>query len=394
MIYVDRKDYTWRIVDTELDSNELFTKSRINIDEYLVKHASIAITNRCNLSCEYCYKSVKYDGCVKEIPFDVIKGFINDITEVNVKGNKIETIQLIGGEPTLHKDFYKICRLVIDKGLGLRISTNGTTSKILCSSEMEKIYKSGDLEFRISLDETLENEYKSVRNGSGKIVCQNIAYLIGHGANLSVKSVITKENIDDVPTILGYLYSIGVKNFSYSSLYNLGGAGNKKFYDSNYISDLTIYKKFLKVCSEHPEYAPMLKANVIFHMLTNIFIKFPPYFFTKFYLYANYDGNIYAQDQLIFDKFKIGNIYEYDNIGSIIEKLKDMKVQYELEKRSCLECFAYPYCTKGNYGELYLSDKSMESYFPTCSDIKGLVEYIITNNEESLNYLKMIFAMR
>lgn len=105
MIYVDRKDYTWRIVDTELDSNEPFTKSRINIDEYLVKHASIAITNRCNLSCEYCYKSVKYDGCVKEIPFDVIKGFINDITEINVKGNKIETIQLIGGEPTLHKDF-------------------------------------------------------------------------------------------------------------------------------------------------------------------------------------------------------------------------------------------------------------------------------------------------
>ncbi len=395
MIKVDRNDFSWKFVDNEepLEKESFFSKSRINIDEYLIRHMSIAITNKCNLSCEYCYKSVKHDGFIQEIPFEVIRHYIDDFAELDINGNKVETIQLIGGEPTLHDNFLDICRYIINKGIGLRISTNGTNTKILQSIEMQDLCNRGNIEFRISLDESPERYDRSLRNSNSDIICKNIKFLLQHKNDISVKSVITKQNIDYLPDFLGYLYRMGVENFSYSSLYNLGNASSSDFYKENYISDLEIYKKLLSICKIHPEYSSMLQANVIFHMLTSIFIKNPPYFFTKFYAYTNYDGNIYSQDQLIFRKFKIGNIYDY-NINDIVENLRNMKLKYELHKESCTHCFGYPYCTKGNYGELYLRDNSMISEFPSCKDLKELMIYIMENYEASLHFLKSVFKSK
>lgn len=394
MIQIDKTNFTWKVTDnieTKIN-NEEFDKPRINIEEYLIRHMSIAITNKCNLNCEYCYKSVKHDGRIYEIPYDIINKFIEKILTININGNRLETVQLIGGEPTLHKDFFKICELIVKNGLDLRISTNGTNTKVLCSPEMKKLYKTGHVEFRISLDETIENSFKIARTGNAEIVSKNINYLIIHGADVSVKSVITKQNVGDLKEILCYLYDLGVRNFSYSSLYNLGGASNKKFYKENYISDLEIYKKLLRICKYNPEYAPMIKATVAFHIMTSTFIKFPPYFFTKFYLYVNYDGNIYSQDQLNYEDFKLGNIYNYINIEKIVASLKKMKLVHELEKESCKRCFAFPFCTKGNYGELYCADKTLAKDFPTCEDLKKFIEYIMCNSDESISFLKMILT--
>ena len=67
-------------------------------------------------------------------------------------------------------------------------------------------------------------------------------------------------------------------------------------------------------------------------------------------------------------------------------------MRYELNKKACTDCLACLYCTKGNYGELYLKDNSMESNFPTCCDIKLLIKYILENHDETLSFYKLIFA--
>ena len=391
MSKVNGYDFSRGIVD-EVDNEQEHAVSiaRINIDEYLIRHLSIAVTNKCNLSCEYCYKSVQHDGCIMEIPFEKIRKYIDDFDSVEVHGNKVQTVQLIGGEPTLHENFIDICRHIIQKGLQLRISTNGTNTKLLQSLEMQELCRMGAVEFRVSLDEIPSKRTTRGRGGNTNVIGSNIEFLVKHGNNVSIKSVITRQNIDYISDMLEYLHAIGVKNFSYSSLYNLGNANNERFYKSNYVSDLEIYLKVLSIIKLHPEYAPMLQANIVFHMLTSIFVKHPPYFFTKFYAYVHYDGNIYPQDQLVFDKFKLGSIYDY-KINNIISALRDMKEKYELRKAHCLKCFGYPYCTKGNYGELFLMDHSMNDDFPTCNNLRALMDYLMTHCDESLNFFRLLF---
>ena len=95
MSKVNGYDFSRGIVD-EVDNEQEHAVSiaRINIDEYLIRHLSIAVTNKCNLSCEYCYKSVQHDGCIMEIPFEKIRKYIDDFDSVEVHGNKVQTVQL------------------------------------------------------------------------------------------------------------------------------------------------------------------------------------------------------------------------------------------------------------------------------------------------------------
>ena len=386
-------DFSWKLDDYNSAANSkeiFFPKSRIPIDNYLLRHVSLSITNRCNLNCEYCYKSVRTDGCIKEIPFDTIKLFIDKLQKIEGYKDYLSSVQLLGGEPTLHPDFINICSYLISQGLDVRVSTNGTVTSILQSKELEKLYKRGNIEFRISLDEDINHDQKSSRGAVANTVSQNIKYLTSHGANVTVKSVITKSNINDIPQLLKYLQTLNVKYYGFSSLYNLGSADNSNYYQNNYVSDLEILKKLMETVKINPSFAPMIKANVINHMMMSIFIKNVPYYFTKFYMYVHYDGNIYCQDQLTYPEFNIGNIYSI-NLKSTIEKLKSEKIKFELRKPGCTKCKYYPFCTKGHYGELYLKDKSLNADFPSCDDLRELQEYIMTNHVEVIEYFKSLF---
>ncbi len=386
-------DFSWKLNDyndAEKPEELFFPESRIPIDDYLLRHVSLSITNRCNLNCTYCYKSVRTDGVIKEIPIDTIKLFIEKIQRLEGFKDHLSSVQLLGGEPTLHPDFINICSYLIDQGLEVRVSTNGTVSSVLQSKELEKLYKKGNIEFRISLDEDIKHDQKSSRGAVANTVSQNIKYLTSHGAKVTVKSVITKTNINDIPHLLEYLQSLNVKYYGFSSLYNLGLADDSSYYQKNYVSDLEILKKLMDVVKINPSFAPMIKANVINHMMMSIFIKNVPYYFTKFYMYVHYDGTIYCQDQLTYPEFIIGNIYSVD-LKLTIEKLRNKKIKYELRKPGCTKCKYYPFCTKGNYGELYLKDKTLLEDFPTCVDLRELQNYIMTNSTEVLEYFKALF---
>lgn len=388
-ISVDRECFEWFYDDFQHNNcvGE-FKKERIDIDEYLIKHISIGITNNCNMNCTYCYKSINSDKCLYEIPYNEIVTYIEKLMKIRVKERGLETVQLIGGEPTLHKDFIKICRYLKDNGLEIRVSTNGTNSKILRSNDLKEIYVNHPMEFRISLDDFDYSKNNLTRGRKFNSITENIKYLINNGAKVSVKSVITKKNINDIPKTLEFLASLGVKAYSYSTLYNLGNASNDLYYKKNYVSDLEVFKKFIEVMDEYPEYVSMIQGNIICHILQSLFVKKPNYFLTKFYLYVNYDGNIYAQDQLINNDFIIGNIYDKTlDYNKLISNYRVIKRKYEISKSSCTKCDFYSYCVKGNYGELYRIDRSLESEFPTCKDLKKMMEYFMVNGEVSKKFL-------
>ena len=56
--------------------------------------AQIVITQRCNLSCGYCFE---YDKVSKPVDLDILKGRIDELKRL-----KVVFITLNGGEPLLH----------------------------------------------------------------------------------------------------------------------------------------------------------------------------------------------------------------------------------------------------------------------------------------------------
>jgi organic radical activating enzyme len=90
---------------------------------------SIDLTHNCNFNCWYCYDKPNRDKH-KNIFIDVehIRSFFNSYSEIFPKG-KIN-VNLLGGEPTLHKELKEICNIILSykQVKTLRITSNGSAS--------------------------------------------------------------------------------------------------------------------------------------------------------------------------------------------------------------------------------------------------------------------------
>lgn len=112
-----------------IKSNSLVNTTKS--DKYTLKgNFDLLLTGACTLSCKGCtYLDYKDVGCTisRTLRLDDVKYIINKLLKLDIK---LETLTLLGGEPTLHpkyigivKELYKFKGLVYDK---LRIITNGT----------------------------------------------------------------------------------------------------------------------------------------------------------------------------------------------------------------------------------------------------------------------------
>ncbi len=89
-------------------------------------------TLRCNRSCEFCFN--------KEMPFMPDMAVEEFRTMLGrLKGIGVKTMDIIGGEPTLHKDIITIIREAEQNGFNVHLSSNGsnveTLSRILEKEE-------------------------------------------------------------------------------------------------------------------------------------------------------------------------------------------------------------------------------------------------------------------
>jgi hypothetical protein len=80
-------------------------------------HATIETNRSCNIRCENCYNAIR--DYVKPLPV-----VIEEI-ELLLIHRKLQTLTLMGGEPTLHPDLPAIVRYVRSKRLKCQILTNG-----------------------------------------------------------------------------------------------------------------------------------------------------------------------------------------------------------------------------------------------------------------------------
>src|SRR5574341_2493221 len=81
-------------------------------------------TLRCNKACEFCFN--KNMPSMPDIPLAQFRKMLGTLKTAGVK-----TIDIIGGEPTLHRDIVAMVRETEESGISVNLSSNGTDLETL-----------------------------------------------------------------------------------------------------------------------------------------------------------------------------------------------------------------------------------------------------------------------
>ena len=81
-------------------------------------------TLRCNLSCDFCFN--KSMPLQEDMSIGDFRAMLGRLRHIGVK-----TIDIIGGEPTLHKDIFTMIHEAEKAGFGVNVSSNGADADIL-----------------------------------------------------------------------------------------------------------------------------------------------------------------------------------------------------------------------------------------------------------------------
>jgi len=162
-------------------------------------------TTKCNLNCQMCYQKEERRMGKKDLSFEEIKKIIDNL-------NSVKRVSLIGAEIFMRSDIFQIIEEFIKKGIKLYLTTNGT---LINKDNVKKLIKlrKGIRGIGFSLD-GLEKTHNRIRgvNFAFKRTIEAIN-LVKRDFNVSINSVIMKDNIDELYDLIKYLRGLGIVNF-------------------------------------------------------------------------------------------------------------------------------------------------------------------------------------
>ncbi len=198
----NESEFICRLKEQNLfDINEIKEEDNLNFKEEPKLHfAWLELTENCNLNCVHCYgKFGKPTNMENNLNINEWKKVVDYLVSIDCK-----SIQLIGGEPLLFKDFNEILKYIHNKGIKqISVFTNAT----LLTAEQIQLFSKYDVKVSISLYSSRENTHDKVTqvNGSFSKTFKNINLLKENGINISIAVIAMKENEDTINEIKDFL---------------------------------------------------------------------------------------------------------------------------------------------------------------------------------------------
>jgi len=168
------------------------------------------VTNyNCNNKCNYCYASGTQNQIMK---LEHGKDILNRLKDMGV----IQVI-LIGGEPTIYKDLFRIISYGINLGLKFKIVSNGR--KLRNMAFLNNLIESGISHISISIEAELEEKHNEIcGTTSFNETLKGLKNCVKLGISLNTVTTISSENKDKIYEIAKFLNNLGVKKI----LFNFG----------------------------------------------------------------------------------------------------------------------------------------------------------------------------
>ncbi|MDD5016369.1 MAG: radical SAM protein [Atribacterota bacterium] len=148
----------------------------------------LTINRACNLKCSWCYaRAIKTGAAKHNMSMGTVRKSVEILADIKVK-----RVILIGGEPTIHPDFFNIVKIVKESGLTPAVITNSI--KFGDYAFLDKAIKLGIGGITTSLKGFSKKEYvlstgkdmfnvvaRAIKNLASCGINHNVSLTIGHG---------------------------------------------------------------------------------------------------------------------------------------------------------------------------------------------------------------------
>jgi SynChlorMet cassette radical SAM/SPASM protein ScmE len=182
------------------------------------RSVDIAITGRCNLSCQYCFYA---DEMVarSDLPSERWLAFFEELGRLGVM-----TVCLTGGEVFTRRDLFELIDGLIANHMRYQILTNGTliTEKVLAKFEAGKRRRRLD-SIQLSVDGSRAEIHNRSRPNSFARVMRSLRLLIEARFPVTVRVTVNRHNVDDLENIARLLLEdVGLPGFSTNEAFSCG----------------------------------------------------------------------------------------------------------------------------------------------------------------------------
>lgn len=192
-----------------------------------VKAISLAVAQKCNLGCTYCYAQQGTFGApASNMPPEVAKAAIDQLIEAARPGEAV-TLAFMGGEPLVNrKTLHASTRYAADKASarGIRVGFSMTTNGTLLRAEDVALFQEYAFTLTVSLDglNATHDRLRPYRSGAGSFdkVAGNVRDLLAAGDRryrMLARVTVTPENLG-LAEIMSGLLDMGFDGIMFSPM--------------------------------------------------------------------------------------------------------------------------------------------------------------------------------
>ncbi|HEV8657277.1 MAG TPA: methyltransferase domain-containing protein [Thermoanaerobaculia bacterium] len=167
----------------------------------------LQINNACNLTCTHCLVSSGPNG-IPGMPTGDIFAIIDAAAALG-----IERVYITGGEPFLRKDIFDLTKYITEThGCELIVLTNATLFAGRVRQQLDSLSRQ-KVKFQVSIDGARPETNDPIR-GAGTFVkaLEGARVLAGHGFDVSLTTVTTEDNLEELPKIPAIVKRVGARS--------------------------------------------------------------------------------------------------------------------------------------------------------------------------------------
>jgi radical SAM/SPASM domain protein of ACGX system len=172
------------------------------------------ITDTCDQRCKHCYIFSQNNGKpIIEMTWEQITAVLANAERMCEQVDRMPYFYITGGDPVLHKDFWRLLELLKDKGISFSLMGNPFH---LSSEVCGQLWKYGCERYQMSLDGLAETHDMIRKNGSFEATLEKIPLINNAGIKSVIMTTISETNIHEIPALIDVVVENRVDIFAFA----------------------------------------------------------------------------------------------------------------------------------------------------------------------------------
>jgi uncharacterized protein len=344
-----------------------------------VRSLSLAVAQKCNLACGYCYaQGGSFGGAARSMEQQVAHDAIDRLVSQAEPGSRVN-VAFMGGEPLVNRALVRAAtEFAVSEASkrAVRVSFAITTNGTLIESQDSEFFEQHRFAVTVSLDglKAEHDRLRPTRGGAGTFdrIVARVAPLLRRKQRMQVSARVTVTPLNlDLPATLDGLLALGFDSVGFSPMLSAPGSElelGKTTLQTMLDGMIACGRKFEAEVAAGRSYAFANVADALREIHRGTHRPYPCGAGAG-YLGVSADGGLFACHRFVED--------EAGRLGSVTEGIDRTKRQAWLSERHvhrqepCRTCWARYLCGGGCHHEVIHRGR------PACDFIRGWLEYCL-----------------